>query len=211
MLCCHSSASFGVKKRGGKTEGMAMHDAGDGSGAQAIIAICAVLISLFSLAVSVCALKIQRRHDRKSVQPIPQIILNDYENCISVEIENAGIGPLILNEIRVENTLSKIMRPSVIEQLLPLPEGFFWTTFVEKIEERAIPAQKRLVLLELNEPEPPKAGFDTVRRDVRTSLGHLVVTVFGSDIYGSKLPPKVRSLDWFHRLLSGTNTVPKKQ
>ena len=173
------------------------------------IATCAGVVSFCSFVVSVRALKIQRDHDKKSVQPIPQIIFGDYENSLHVAIENAGIGPFILEEIRVRSSLSNLVKSSIVAHLQPLPDGFFWSEVVEKIQTRAISAQKRLVLLRLDEPDTPD-GFDEVRKDVRTRLGYLTVELAGTDIYGEKRLSCSRSLNHFHRTLFGTENEPKR-
>lgn len=187
-----------------------------GMTAQDVTALCAVSISILSLIVSIVSLQLQRRHDRKSVQPIPQIIVGDYEDNLLVAIENAGVGPLIINSVQVTNTLTNVTEDSVIAHMKDLPEGVFWSDFTEKIEGRAIPAQTRLTLLELTRPEAWShtltRSFEGLRNDVRTDLGYLRVTVTGSDIYGSKLPNCSRALDWFHRLLfHGPNRAAKAQ
>jgi hypothetical protein len=168
-----------------------------------IIATCAVIISLCSLGATICALYIQREHDQKSVLPIPQIIFGDYENYIFVAIENAGVGPFVIEEIIVENTLSHLTRHSVIEQLPSLPDQYCWTTYIEKIEQRrTLPAQQRLVLLQLDEPKDDSGGFAAVRTQVRTALGNLKLSVSGADVYENKFHCS-RSLSFFHRSFLG--------
>jgi hypothetical protein len=116
-----------------------------------------------------------------------------------------GVGPFVIEEVRVENPLSHTTKPSVIEQLPPLPEPYCWTTFIEKIEHRAIPPQKRLVLLQLDEPEDDNGGFAGVRKQVRTALGSLQLSVSGNDVYENKFQCS-RSLSYFHRSFSGLIT-----
>ncbi len=174
---------------------------------QIITAICAVVISVCSLIVSVISLWRQRQHDRKSVLPIPQIILADYEDRLSVAIENAGVGPLVIQGLDVTHSLSNEVKPSVIAHMPDLPSRYFWSTFAEKVEGRAISAQNRLVLLELVRPDSIEEKFDQtfdqVRNAIRTQLGYLTISVSVADIYGAKLPICIRHLDWFHRLLFG--------
>lgn len=174
-----------------------------------IIATSAAVISLCSLFATIYTLFIQRKHDRKSVQPIPPIVIGDYENCIFVAIENAGVGPYIIRELIVENVYSKISRSSVIEQLPQISKGFYWTTFIEKLEQRAIPSQDRLVLVQLDEPKIDE-GFSQIRQQMRVALGNLKIIVNGVDIYGNKMPECSRALDYFHREFFGYINSPKK-
>jgi hypothetical protein len=186
--------------------GVAMFDLGNPSNAQIVSAVgtlFAILTSIISLAVSIFSLWRQREHDRNSVKPLPQIIFGDYEETLEVSIENAGIGPFIVNQVQVEHKLSHDIQSSVIAQMRDLPPGYFWTTFTDHIEGRAIPAQDRLVLLKLSQPDDEIAAlsFNALRNDVRTQLGYLVITVTGTDVYGTTLPATKRHLDWFHRLI----------
>lgn len=52
---------------------------------------CALIVLVVSIIISVGTLKIQRTHNEKSVKPFGQIILNDYENQITIDIRNVGI------------------------------------------------------------------------------------------------------------------------
>lgn len=169
----------------------------------AIGTIFAILTSIISLVVSIVSLWRQRDHDRKSVKPLPQIVLGDYEDHLRVSIENAGVGPFIISGLQVENVLSHDIKPSIIAHMQELPSGFFWTTFSDHVEGRAIPAQERLVLLEFSQSDEPVAAlsFNDLHNDIRKQLGFLVVTVTGKDIYDTEQPPRTRDLKWFHRLI----------
>ncbi|MEJ1968443.1 MAG: hypothetical protein WDN03_07410 [Rhizomicrobium sp.] len=179
---------------------------GNAADMQTVTAFCAVAISVMSLVVSVAALLIQQRHDRKSVQPIPQITLGDYEDNLHIAIENAGVGPLIIRKLTVEDAISKEIKSSLIAYMPSLPPEIFWTTFMGKMKERALSPQGKIVLLRLDRPKnnavkQPSSHFEGFWNDVRSSLGHLTVVLETTDIYGTKLPECRRSLDWFHRLL----------
>jgi hypothetical protein len=167
----------------------------------AVTTLVPISISLFSLAVSVGALWIQRNHDRKSVQPIIQVDFGDYENRIFVTIENAGVGPLIIKQVEVVDLSSGKRHPSIIDHMPRQPAGIDWTTFVKRLEDRAVSAQRRLTILELRKPDPFHPKFEAFKRDVRRALGNLKMTIRGSDIYGSPLAPYTDTMEWFHRTL----------
>jgi hypothetical protein len=174
-----------------------------------VIAVCAVAVSVLSLIVSIYALYIQRVHDRKSVQPIPQIVVGDYENKLYVAIENAGTGPFIIDTFHAVHVNSHVAKTSIVELLPSLPNSYYWSTFVERLEGRAIPAQEKLVILELDEQGDP-TEFAAIRQKMRDAPGFIRLTIKGKDIYGNLLPNCERLLEYFHRMYMGYLNSPKK-
>lgn len=165
----------------------------------------AVVTSIVSIVVSIVALRMQRKHDYKSVLPIPQLDVGDYEDRIFVAIENAGVGPMIIDNIEVRSEATGRTNESVIAFVSELPPHFFWNTFIEKIVGRAIPAQEKLIILDFSgtSAEIDKVYFPEARKKVqehiRSVLAALSVTLDVKDVYGNKMPRYVRSLDWFKR------------
>lgn len=70
---------------------------------EAIVAICALIVSISTVVISWRALKIQRTHNQTSLKPIIFIEPYDYENCILIKIRNEGLGSAIVKSIRVIN------------------------------------------------------------------------------------------------------------
>jgi hypothetical protein len=62
----------------------------------ATMAIGAMIISTLSFIVTMKFNKRQVEHNRNSLKPICSIALTNYDNFISVRIENNGMGPLII-------------------------------------------------------------------------------------------------------------------
>lgn len=170
----------------------------------AIGTVLAGFASIISVGIATFALVSQRRHDRKSVLPILQIVFGDYETELYVTIENAGIGPAIITGVKVRNKKTGVVRESIIEFMPDLPEGISWETFIRAIKGRAIAAHGELVILKYSVPVDHgttiivKAYADAVA-SIRTALGDLVIELDVADAYGDRLPRYSRDLEWFHR------------
>lgn len=67
-----------------------------------IIAICAVVISVIGLGLALWTGYLTRKHNRLSVEPILDIysILLDDKQCLSLDLENNGLGTAILNTVK---------------------------------------------------------------------------------------------------------------
>ncbi len=68
-----------------------------------ITSICAVVISTVSMVFTVIFSVLQIKHNKNSVRPISAIKVSDYENKISVRIENVGTGPLLIKKMIATN------------------------------------------------------------------------------------------------------------
>lgn len=168
--------------------------------ASAVMAAVAVVLSLISLAVSLAALRHQRKHNQLSVRPLAYVTLGDYEDRLYVIVRNNGTGPLIVRSI----TIIGAKNPSqplftAMPALLPKVS---WTNFVEDCTGRSVPAGGELVLLDLSLGSSASQGQFAISRDVvRRALGVLQVSVTYTDIYGTRLPSSQRNLNFFHRNL----------
>ena len=166
----------------------------------AVASLCAIIVSIYGVLT-------QKKHDRKSVLPIPQVIFGDYENQIYVKIENAGVGPAILKKIEVKNSTTGQTASSIIDQMPVVGPDFVWDTFVRNFDGRAIPPQQSLLLLKFSGQTRHGATINEGSREsaynqIRMELGGLVISAFVSDVYGDEVPVLRRKLDWFHRRFS---------
>jgi len=59
-----------------------------------------VIVSIFAVIVAMLSIKSQEKHSKNNAKPICSIRASNYDNFISVRIENNGTGPLILNSIK---------------------------------------------------------------------------------------------------------------
>lgn len=161
--------------------------------ASIIVAACAAIISLISLAVAVMALRAQREHNYLSVRPIAHFSRGDYEDCVFVKLKNYGAGPLLINsfDVRAEQSTHKRM----IDAFASLAQEITWDTFTDTIDGRVLAPNKEFVLL--------KATFDSseddVKAKIRSVLARTTLRLSYKDIYDRPQPDIEEPLTWFGR------------
>lgn len=154
----------------------------------AITSIFAVLISIISMIFTVVFSVLQIKHNKNSVRPISAIIINDYEDKISVKIHNVGTGPLLIKKLILKKGLEE---SSTLISMMPQVEQF-WTTFTGSVDGWTIPVGGKIILLEIN-PENEK-----IRKIIRAELAKITVLLDYTDIYYTKFKD-CRKLDFFAR------------
>ncbi len=164
---------------------------------EAIVALLALFVSIFSIYQGIKSLKIQREHNEKSVRPIGKIIFSDYENLIAVKIKNAGIGPLILKNLRVLNSKNEI-KTNVVDWMPQIPQGMSWSHYAKPPPGVVISQGETLSLLELK-GEVGNKLFENFRHEVRRALKELTIELEYMDIYEKQMPTYKRELSWFGR------------
>ncbi len=87
--------------------------------ASTIVAICALIVAVVSLATSIYFSWCARDHNRRSVKPLPFVLQSDFEDRIAVVIRNNGTGPLILR--KAQATSSADGRSGHLIDLIPTP------------------------------------------------------------------------------------------
>ncbi len=162
----------------------------------ALTALLALITSVISIVVSTVSLFLQRKHNRKSIKPIANISISDYENLISVKIFNRGFGPLIIKEFVAKS--GNTIKNNLISLMPLLPENVSWSTFFDELNEFSILPNGSINLLELK-PDLENEIEVNFRDEVRKSLSQIEVTLKYVDIYDSLMPIKVKSLSWFGR------------
>lgn len=170
-----------------------------GAIASAILAFFALVVSIFSVYVSISALKIQRRHNRLSVSPLPEVTVADYENSLRLKIRNNGTGPLIILSVRfidgVEST------DTIMNWMPRMPTHRPWNTFSHSLINRTLISGHEINLLELTAYDN-EHDFDTWRDAARLALCTIKVEVNFTDIYNTKFTSYEKQLDWFGRNLN---------
>ena len=161
-------------------------------------AIAAIFMSLISIAVTLITMRMQRVHYRKSLLPIGNLSLGDYENKIFVLFRNDGVGPLIIDKVSIRKNGHQDEIGSALIELMPeLPEGVNWTTFVKDIRGRAFATNREIYLL-LFEGKLSDPKFVDSRQKIRSALSNLCVKIEYHSVYGEHLAAE-RRLDWFGR------------
>ena len=163
----------------------------------AAAAVIALLISLIAVLVAWRTASQQRKHNKLSVRPIPEITVADYEDSLRVKLRNHGAGPLLIN------SFSAVFQGSSCKSLIdcmPDLNGRHWTNFSGTIDGRTLLPGKEIVLVELT-AEPKEVNFSTPRDLARLALSETQIFVSYSDIYESEFPQYTKSLSWFRRNL----------
>jgi len=131
-----------------------------------------------------------------SIRPYGNITLSDYQNKLAIEVENAGMGPLIVKSIETSKGIYGIKGypKDWIDDTMP---EIIWADFRNDLEEHAIASGDTCVLLEYNLRlvESSKEEMNQVRQ----ILKDLTITIKYSDIYNNEQPILRRELGWFGR------------
>lgn len=163
----------------------------------AITAVAVLFVSAVSIILAIFNMTTQRTHNRKSLMPIAHVRLGDYENRIFVRLHNDGVGPMLIDRAVVTRIGTKKPRQASLMEFMPeLPPGVFWTTFVTDLSGWALSADKDIVLV-LLEGDPGDPAFVAARQMVREALSTLRIAIIYRDIYGTKMPPVTRDMEWF--------------
>lgn len=154
----------------------------------AITSVFAVVISVVSMIFTIIFSFFQIKHNKNSVRPISAIKVNDYENHISVRIDNVGTGPLLIKRLVLKND---VQESSTLISMMPEIDQL-WTTFTEAIDGWTIPVGGKIILLELH----PQS--DNVKNLIRRELSQITIFLEYTDVYATKFYDK-RALDFFGR------------
>jgi hypothetical protein len=167
-----------------------------GALASAAAAFLSLFISVVALVVALATLYVQRRHNRLSFLPLPEVAVADYENSLRIKLRNNGAGPLIVNRLVI--TKWDQSKDAIIDWMPELPGGRHWTNFTHAVTDRPLQPGSELLLLELTQ-EDLEIGFGSLRDLVRRALKDLVVDVHYTDVYGTRFKKLTKPLTWFGR------------
>lgn len=154
----------------------------------AITSIFAVIISIVSMIFTVIFSLFQLKHNKNSVRPISSIKFGDYEDEITVKIENVGTGPLTIKKLICKNDYQE--SPTLIDLMPQI--GQPWSTFTESVNGWTIPVGGKLILIRLYPQN------DKTKTLIRTELSKITIYLEYTDIYNTKFRDK-RALDFFGR------------
>ena len=162
---------------------------GSGINVETIIAICAVIISTLSMAFTIIFSLLQVQHNRNSVKPICYIRIGDYEDCLFVEIDNVGTGPLTIKKF---NAIKGTDIKHDLISLMPSDLNQYWSTFTTNIEGMTIPINGKIKIIEIS------PSNNQNRTKVRNALKDITIYVEYSDIYNRKFTDE-KALGFFGR------------
>lgn len=162
-----------------------------------IVAICALLVSVFSLGASIYFGWCTRDHNRRSVKPLPFILQSDFEDRITVAVRNNGSGPLILQKAEAKNAANG-QSGHLIDLVPDPPQGLLFRNFNRFHQARAIRPGDQVDLIDFEVANADRKG-SRYRDELRQALGNLTVEVTYTDIYDSRFPIYAIKLTWFCR------------
>ena len=140
-----------------------------------IVALSAVVIGLSALVVSVVQVQIMRQEQHASVWPRLAIAKSYNEDGLSIEVVNPGIGPAVIQHVRV--TVDDSVRqswPAALGALVPNQSNF--NTRQSFISDRVVQAGERITTLGV----APGEAADSVHE----RLGRLSVEICYCSVYG---------------------------
>lgn len=175
---------------------------------QIITTICALITSVVSIILTVITIKIQHRHNLKSVRPIGYITVGDYENDIYVSIINNGIGPMLIKGFKATN--ERVSSDSSLIDIIPndLNEQIVWSDFASTIIGRTLKPGDRMYLirLKIKEEEIDKEFYQKIKKSIREFLKNVKIVIEYTDIYEKNKYNISRKLEWFGRHFIETTT-----
>ena len=160
----------------------------------AITSICSMIIAMMALILSLYSSYSQIKFSKKSVIPICNIVVGDYEECLFVKIMNVGLGTMIIDTVkctdlrtgRIENILVNLL-PDVNQK---------WEDFSGPLEKFAFSAGHEVYMMKICPQN------DKIRNQLRKCLRHICINVEYRDLY-NKTYVYSQELDFFGRLLKG--------
>lgn len=150
---------------------------------EAMVAFLALVVSCVAIFQGARSLRIQREHNYHSLRPLPSLNRLTYVNRIGVQLENRGLGPMLLQAIRVHKSTEEAdSKTSLIEWMPSLPPDMAWSDYRRGMGGSVLQPDKiwNLVLLE---GDPDSELFAAVAQSVRRALAPLIVTIRYRDIY----------------------------
>ena len=165
-----------------------------------MVAICALVVSVFSVGLTVWTSFLQRKHMRLSVRPIVSIPVADFEDRVGVFLQNKGLGPMRVVSLSVSDAVGKAY-PDIKSHMPRLNAGVLWSNFHDSVDESTLEAGKRFELLLLQGDMNNKA-YRTSRDRIRKKLSELKIEVEYEDLYGQRMEPHTDVLSFFGRHFS---------
>lgn len=142
-----------------------------------VLPLGSLVTAIVSIIIAVSSLKSQKIHNQNSFKPIIQINLGDYENDIFVKIVNRGVGPGIVDEVKLLKSKNKYLI-----DLFKSPEcnKWVWTTFNKRFEGTAISPGSEFTMLRMEDPT------DREKNIIRKGLCQEIIYIAYHDIYDNK-------------------------
>ena len=160
-----------------------------------IVAFIAIIISFISVILTWWTILNQRKHNRLSVKPIPEIILSKIDG-VFITLMNKGIGPLSCIELITKDE-SGIIKNHLYDFL---PEGLSnnnASLFTDRWEFTIMPNESitlfSIILDDNNETHQKD------KEAISETFSKLAIEIKYTSIYNETFPIYKKSLIWFKR------------
>jgi hypothetical protein len=165
---------------------------------EGIIALCAMVTSVFATVITFGSFRVQRKHNILSVKPLLHIAQFDYENCIKIIISNNGVGPAIVKSINVRKNEHEV-KTSIFHWLPEkLPGKMNYKEYLTAYKDFVIKSGATGIMLEVP-INPNKDEQITAKENIRAILRNLTVNVEYEDIYQNKMDTYSLKLNLYSR------------
>ncbi|QDK82638.1 hypothetical protein EXU85_30130 [Spirosoma sp. KCTC 42546] len=154
----------------------------------------AILISVLALLATFYQLYLQRVHNEKSLKPLGQIDLPDYNKQLAVHVRNNGLGPLIIDRLTFVKDGQSCTN---IEDCLDLNPRSYMRMTINTTVKRVVLPNAHLVVFETQFGE--NEGESEINH-ARQQLAVITLKVEGRDIYDNKICLE-RDFKWFARYM----------
>ena len=164
-----------------------------GDNAEIIIALCALIVSIYSIRLGYITLKEQQKHNRLSVKPIGKISFITSKAQIRIEIRNDGIGPMLCNNFKVYDNKSGIEKENLNEAINILKNSGFGVSVYLGTQFTIFPGEQKTILIITGEKE--NQAFLEYREKVLQQIKKISLEFEYSDIYNQPIA-KIRRSHW---------------
>ena len=159
-----------------------------------VIAVGALILAIISVFIANKQLAIQQNHNKKSLKPLGQIDLGDYEDNLYAKITNYGLGPLIIESVFFYYGENK--KSDLIKLLPSLPKDKTYKDFVQKFETKIIAPNNNICIFDILFSKTE----NSLRDEFREILKDITIEVNYKSIYDESITYK-KELTWFERNL----------
>ncbi len=186
-----------------------------------IVDICNIIVGIVGIVVAVVAViiakktcNVQNEYNKNSVRPILNIADCDYENTLYIQLDNKGVGPAIITDIKFISSYYEmdIVSNNIVE-LLPVTAiisnqdiqkyvnlDICFDTFVEDITGRTIAQQEQMLLLKITFDDEVEDKA-LVHLAIRNYLSNCSVSIEYINVYGDKMDVYNHDFSFFGRLV----------
>ncbi|WP_375444396.1 hypothetical protein [uncultured Fibrella sp.] len=147
---------------------------------------------MFALIATIYQLYLLRVHNEKSLKPLGQIFFWDRAETISVQVQNNGIGPLIIDRLTFKKSDTIY---SNIKDCVDLdPKSYMHPPLDDTVQRVILPNGSLIIFEATRENHEDEQAMN----QVKTALSPITLIVDYRDIYDNKFTVE-RDFNWFSR------------